>query len=92
MLGCIIKQVRNYMDRTCFILVNACVLWWHKPESQTVCSSTMETVSCTQLNLPNHFEFLRGQSLLSSGDSLFMHRLLARQVETKTYLIPRLDE
>jgi hypothetical protein len=57
---CVIRQVGNHMDRTCFILVNACVLWWHKPESRTVCSSTMDTVSCTHVNLPNHFESLGG--------------------------------
>jgi hypothetical protein len=53
------------MVRICFILVNTCVLWWHKPESRTVCSSTVNTVSCTHVNLPNRFESLGGRSLLS---------------------------
>jgi hypothetical protein len=53
------------MVRICFILVNTCVLWWHKPESRTVCSSTVNTVSCTYVNLPDRFKSLEGRSLLS---------------------------
>jgi hypothetical protein len=53
------------MVRICFTLVNTFVLWLHKLKSQTVCSSTVNTVSCTHVNLPNRFKSLGGQSLLS---------------------------
>jgi hypothetical protein len=56
------------MVRTCFILVNACVLWWLKLEPRTVSSSTLGIVSCTHVNPPSHSESLGGWSLLSSGE------------------------
>jgi hypothetical protein len=55
-LGFIISPVRNHMVRICFILVNACDLLWHEPESRTVCSSALDIIPCTHPNLPNCLE------------------------------------
>jgi hypothetical protein len=67
LLDCIIRPVRKHMVRIGFIPVNTFASWGHKPESRTMRSSIVDTVSCTHVKLPNPFESLGGRSLLSSG-------------------------
>jgi hypothetical protein len=78
------------MDWTCFILVNACALWWLKLEPRTVSSSTLGIVSCMHVDPPSRSESLGGRSLLKlRRDSARMHRLSARQAETENHLSSR---
>jgi hypothetical protein len=81
------------MDWTCFVLVNACALWWLKLEPRTVSSSTLGTVSCMHVDTPSRSESLGGRSLLKlRRDSARMHRLSARQAETENHLSSRVEE
>jgi hypothetical protein len=57
---CESRQVGNHMDKTCFIVVNACVLCWPKLEPQTVSLSTLGTVSCMHVDPPSRSESLGG--------------------------------
>ena len=70
LLDCIIRQVGNYMDGICFILVNSCVLWGFKLELRIVSSSTLGIVSHVHVDTPNHLESLGGRSLLRSGEAV----------------------
>jgi hypothetical protein len=93
LLNCVIRQVGNYMDWTCFIIVNSCILWWLKLEPQNVSSSTLGIVSCTHVDPPSRSESLGGRSLLKlKRDSERMHGLSARQTKTKNHLSSRFEE
>jgi hypothetical protein len=81
------------MDGICFILVNACVLWGLKLEPRTVSLLTLGIVSCTHIDPPSCSRSLGGHSLLKiKRYSECMHRLSARQIETKNHLSPRVEE
>ena len=93
LLDCIIRQVENYMDGICFILVNSCVLWGLKLEPRTVSLSTLGIVSCTHVDTPSRSKSLGGGSILKlRRDSACMQRLSVRQVETENHLSSRVEE